>query len=145
MKLVFGGAHQGKRDFAVENLEVKEQDILDVEELCKQIDIKNDRDMFHSLEESMNTTGKSAPCVYGLEAFIRLGVYSGRNVDSWLEKWLDETGPRVIIMRDVSQGLVPSSPEEREFREANGRALIKIADRAEEVYRVFAGIGQRIK
>ena len=147
MIFVFGGAYQGKRDFVKENLGIKEEDILNVPNLCDYIDIKNDQDLYYSLEEIINTSGKTASCVYGLETFIRVALLSGRPVDKWLEDWLSVPAgdKRIIIMNDMSQGLVPMDAEDREYREACGRAMIKLSKAAEEVYRVFCGLGQRIK
>ena len=51
----------------------------------------------------------------------------------------------IVIMNDVSQGLVPMDADDRSFREANGRALIRLAESATNVYRVFCGIPSRIK
>ena len=54
-------------------------------------------------------------------------------------------GNLTVIMDDVSQGLVPIDEKERKFREANGRFMIRFAEEAEAVYRVFCGLGRRIK
>ena len=50
-----------------------------------------------------------------------------------------------IIMDDVSQGLVPMEEKDRKFREASGRYMIRFAEEADQVYRVFCGLGKRIK
>ena len=48
-------------------------------------------------------------------------------------------------MQDMSQGIVPMDKEERAAREMNGRLMIYLAGEADEVVRVFCGIGERIK
>lgn len=42
-------------------------------------------------------------------------------------------------------GVVPVDRAEREYRDEVGKTLCALAARAEQVYRVIAGIGQRIK
>lgn len=51
----------------------------------------------------------------------------------------------VIIMREVGSGVVPMEREEREWREAVGRVSCLFAERAARVYRLLAGIPQRLK
>ena len=57
------------------------------------------------------------------------------------ELWKD----KVLIITDVSQGIVPMDKTTRAFREMNGRLMLYLASEAEEVWRVFCGIGKRIK
>ena len=52
---------------------------------------------------------------------------------------------KVLIMTDVSQGIVPMDPALRVFREMNGRLMLRLAEEASEVHRVFCGIGKRVK
>ena len=56
-------------------------------------------------------------------------------------EWQDQ----ILIITDVSQGIVPTDERTRAFREMNGRLMLYLASEAEEVYRVFCGIGKRIK
>ena len=51
----------------------------------------------------------------------------------------------VVICNEIGCGIVPVVPEEREKREQVGRLLISLAGKAESVYRVYCGIGQKIK
>ena len=54
-------------------------------------------------------------------------------------------GTAVITMDEVGCGVVPMSREERQYRDAAGRAGQELAGRAEQVWRVIAGIAVRIK
>lgn len=131
MILVFGGAYQGKLDFAKRELGVTEI---------------GDR------------------CIYGLQEWIREIIADGRNINESIEKLISDIKDRektvgenptqesgdsqheiVVIMDDISQGLVPMNVEDRAFREANGRVMIKLAEAATEVYRVFCGLGGKVK
>lgn len=119
MIFIFGGAYQGKREFAEKEFNIKEGD----ERL-----------------------------IYGLHEWIRGLVEDDRDTDAALRTLLRDVREKeatgedvVIVMNDVSQGIVPIDPVERAFREANGRAMIKLAAAARSVYRVFCGIGVKIK
>jgi adenosyl cobinamide kinase/adenosyl cobinamide phosphate guanylyltransferase len=52
---------------------------------------------------------------------------------------------KIFIACDVSQGLVPMDATDRAFREMMGRTLLHLSKAADEVHRVFCGIGQRLK
>ena len=51
----------------------------------------------------------------------------------------------MITSDEVGLGIVPLDRKVREWREATGRALCRIAAEADEVYRVSCGIGMKIK
>ena len=50
-----------------------------------------------------------------------------------------------MILTDVSQGIVPMEARLREFREMNGRLMVYLAGEAQQVIRVFCGIGKKVK
>lgn len=52
---------------------------------------------------------------------------------------------KVITSDEVGLGIVPLDRKVREWREATGRALCRIAAEADEVYRISCGIGMKIK
>ena len=146
MILIIGGAYQGKLDFAKEEFNIKEDEVLDVPKLCSMSFEKNDQDLNYAIDGFMDQNSGFAKCIYGLDAYIRHLTERGISSDNWIKKLietLDSSG--VVIISDVSQGLVPMEYEDRVFREANGRAMIMLAEHATEVYRVFCGIGTRIK
>ena len=187
MILVFGGAYQGKRDFALKKLApeiqgapdnqatpengttengttIEEKDILDVPKLCMMALDKNDQDLNYAVDAIVTEHARGAKLIYGLDTYIRMMVERGLDSDKWIADFIKDAGktsgpsdgdnPKgagennllpIVIMNDVSQGLVPMDADERAFREANGRALIKLAEAADRVYRVFLGIENRIK
>lgn len=51
----------------------------------------------------------------------------------------------VMIMSEMGSGIVPTSAKDRILRDEVGRVGCFLAKQAEEVYRVVAGIGVRIK
>jgi adenosylcobinamide kinase/adenosylcobinamide-phosphate guanylyltransferase len=60
---------------------------------------------------------------------------------------LDEllSGKSAVTCNEVGSGVIPATPEQRKAREAAGRICIKIAERAEKVVRMSAGIPTVIK
>ena len=78
--------------------------------------------------------------VYRLHEAMRNGVGKAE-----LDAYLARHPNAVIICDEVGCGIVPMDRAEREWREAVGRLCCYLAGRAEQVYRVFCGIGTRIK
>ena len=56
-----------------------------------------------------------------------------------------KSGSTVIVIEEMGCGIVPLEREARRYRDANGRVACRIAAEADAVYRVIAGIGERIK
>lgn len=52
---------------------------------------------------------------------------------------------QVIICNELGCGIVPIEKELRKKRDLIGKLCIEIASKADEVYRVYAGIGVKIK
>ena len=52
---------------------------------------------------------------------------------------------RIIVTTDISGGIVPMDATLRAWREACGRMNSYLASRADEVWRLFCGIPQRLK
>lgn len=51
----------------------------------------------------------------------------------------------LILYTEVGSGLVPVDETERRYREVSGRLSTMLAEQADEVYRVVAGIPKRLK
>ena len=51
----------------------------------------------------------------------------------------------VFVCRDISAGVVPMDAVDRRWREENGRLAKYLAGEAEQVVRVFCGLGQVMK
>ena len=121
MVFIFGGAYQGKREFA---------------------------------ENTFSIGAEEERLIDNLNEWIRNLVEDGRDSDAGVDALIADIEKRerelngqevIVVMDDVSQGLVPMDAVDRAYREANGRAMIKLAKHASAVYRVFCGIGTRIK
>ena len=124
MKLVTGGAYQGKLGYAKElypdvvwkdGAECGLQDI----ETCEALD------RFH--------------------LFVRRWLEAGRTKEELIDTVLKKNSGILLVCDEVGCGLVPVDAFEREYREAVGRICTAFADRADRVDRVVCGIGMRIK
>ena len=130
MILVFGGAYQGKLEYALDKFDMTAEDVY-----------RCSRDGEMDLSKTV---------IYGLEEFVywctengveAKEVLAGRFTSDELQPYAD----KIFIANDVSQGLVPMDATDRAFREMMGRTLLYLAKEADEVHRVFCGIGQRLK
>ena len=58
----------------------------------------------------------------------------------------EQTGKPLVVVSDlVGCGVIPVDPQEERYREAVGRLQVKLAEQAEEVWRVTCGIPERLK
>lgn len=123
MILIFGGAYQGKLGYAKDNFKIER--VFD----CRG---SGDPDL-------------SADAICGLEGFVSECSSRGIEAADWFRGRRDQWQDKVLIIQDQSQGIVPMDAEQRAAREMNGRLMIYLAGEADEVHRVFCGIGKRIK
>lgn len=126
MILIFGGAYQGKLDYALGTYHLTERDVCycDMESMVINFDKK---------------------IIYGLDKFVLACVKEGISAQECLADNLDKLKDKIIICDDISQGVVPVDAVERAWREMNGRCMIFLGKEAEEVIRVFCGIGTKVK
>ena len=54
-------------------------------------------------------------------------------------------GTMAIISREIGSGVVPMTPEERNWRELHGQVLQALANRADRVFRIFCGLPEVLK
>ena len=125
MVLIFGGSYQGKLEFAKEKFSVTDEDIF----VCTQ--------------ENQIDWSKKVLCDMD-QAFLR-HVREGKESREVIAEHLDELKDKILIVNDISQGIVPMERELRDWREMTGRAMLYLSKEADEVYRVFCGLGSKIK
>ncbi len=127
MILIFGGAYQGKLEYAKEHWNFSDEDVF----FC---------------DESL-TIDLSKKVICGLEKFVYACVLEGAEAKDVLKSCDDENPLRekIWIVDDISQGVVPIDPDRRAWRESVGRTLLWLGKESDEVHRVFCGLGQRLK
>ncbi len=125
MVLIFGGAYQGKLDFAMKKFNIK------------------DTDIFTCTEDSFPDFSKKI--IDRAELFFLKCVKDGIEPRDILCENINMLQDKIVIARDISQGIVPIDSVQRAWREASGRAMMYLAGEAEEVYRVFCGLSEKLK
>lgn len=125
MILIFGGAYQGKLEYALDNFNMTEKDV------------------FHCKEEA--AIDLSFKVISNLENFVMGCVKEGKEAKDLLLEYGEALEDKIIIVTDISQGIVPMDPVQRNWREMVGRTMLYLGGRAEKVIRVFCGLGQEIK
>jgi len=125
MVLIFGGAYQGKLEYAKENYQIQENEIFYCED-SREIDF-------------------SKKVIYGLDRLILNLIKDGADPLEYVNKNLDKINDRIIICTDISGGVVPTDPVMRQWREAVGRCMALLSRSAQRVVRIFCGIGTVIK
>ena len=123
MILIFGGAYQGKLNYAKANFNV--DTIWD----CSAGAVPN----------------FEADFICGIEGYVMECAKSGEDPRKCFEENRDLWQDSVLVVTDTSQGVVPIDRTVREFREMNGRLLLWLAGEADRVIRVFCGIGKDMK
>ncbi|MBR6473696.1 MAG: bifunctional adenosylcobinamide kinase/adenosylcobinamide-phosphate guanylyltransferase [Firmicutes bacterium] len=126
MILLIGGAYQGKVDYAVEKFGISRKDIYNCTR--EKVEVDFDKTIINNVEE----------LVYAC-------LLAGRDPMKYLAARKSRWAKAIMIVNDVSCGLVPMDPDDRAFREAVGRTTTYLAQEAVAVTRVFAGIGKRLK
>ena len=126
MIFIIGGSYQGKLDFAREHCRLSENEI----EICTEATAAPD-------------AGKR--CIARIEEYALNAVRAGREPADWFRAHRDELKDSVLIATDVACGVVPIDPQLRAWREACGRMNSYLAGQADEVWRLFCGLPQRLK
>ncbi|MBR6156397.1 MAG: bifunctional adenosylcobinamide kinase/adenosylcobinamide-phosphate guanylyltransferase [Lachnospiraceae bacterium] len=124
MQLFIGGAFQGKREFMKQLTGAAETEIAEAASVS---DTKEYRALDH----------------YHLR--IRKQLEQGQDPVRELEQLLQEQPEIILLCDEVGMGIVPMDKRDREYREAVGRTMCVAAQKAEKVYRVICGIGEKIK
>ena len=146
MILIFGGAYQGKRDFAKEHFGI--ETVTECAAPGAELAGAEDTGLAegHSGTETVLALPDfSGDAVCGLERFARACTEAGLEARDLMEEQKAGWQDKILIITDVSQGIVPMDKTTRAFREMNGRLMLYLASEADEVWRVFCGIGKRIR
>ena len=124
MILIIGGAYQGKLSYAKEAFCLTPEDIF----TCTGAEIDF-----------------SKRCVNGLEEFCYACI--GQNIDpmEYVHAHREDWRNSILICNDLSSGVVPIDPVQRQWRHTTGRLCQYLSGEAERVSRIFCGLEQRLK
>ena len=131
MRLIVGGAFQGKKEAALAMTGLDEGDVTNGAQ-CTAADLQSAVLLvgFHELVRRA-LRGDESLTMEDVEAFVRDAGTSSRDL--------------TIVANELGCGIVPMETADRVWREKTGRLLCEIAGRADEVYTVTAGILLRIR
>ncbi|MDE6004774.1 MAG: bifunctional adenosylcobinamide kinase/adenosylcobinamide-phosphate guanylyltransferase [Oscillospiraceae bacterium] len=127
MKLIIGGYAQGRLTYTLKKYHLTKQDVCD---------IYNDNNFKNYQEKKI---------IYHAEEFITIWQNTGKNISEEINKLLPNLQDKIIITQEVGCGLIPISPEKRQWREQVGHLNQALAESSETVERVCCGLGMYIK
>lgn len=126
MKLVIGGAFQGKKAYVKQHLKIKEEDMADGKDASYEA-------LFH------------CRCIYHFHEWIKKGIEEEWDFKNLAEELLKRNPEVLIITNELGYGVVPVDAFDRTYRETTGRICTEIAAVCEQVIRVSCGLGMVIK
>ncbi len=100
---------------------------------------------YQGQEELARSENPGALIVTNFHETVREALLCGETPDALAARVLREHPDAVIVADEIGAGIVPLAAEDRLWREAVGRALCLLAQRAQTVTRAVCGIGMRIK
>ncbi len=126
MKLIIGGAFQGKQAYARNIFPMEEEQIIDGADCGR---------------EAIFTAGM----VLHFHEYIRRFLEEEAFLQE-LPEALRKRNPKVVlVINELGCGVVPMDAFDRKYRERAGRVCCALAREAQEVHRVLCGIGTVIK
>lgn len=126
MKMITGGAFQGKGKCAEKLFGIHESDMIDGA-VC-------------IYDEAFN-----AVCIKNYHELLRRLLTENVSLTEFTKQLCIENSSVVIIMNEIGSGIVPLEKSERILREETGRAGCIIAEHSDVVVRVLCGIPMIIK
>lgn len=126
MIFIFGGAYQGKLEYALKRFRLEPSDAV----CCDGEGIPPD------------LTEKKIICHF--EQLVLYCVRNGLDAPDYVRKLEKNLKDRIVIMDDISRGVVPMDPLARRWREANGRVSCFLSSRASETVHVFCGLAETL-
>lgn len=127
MILIFGGAFNGKLEYAINNLNIT-------------------RNEFINGKNSNINDIKNAKGIYNLHLLIKNMVNEGiQDISEKIYNKVISSNVEVIISDEIGMGIIPIEKSDRILREENGKLLCKLNEISEKTIRVIYGIPQIIK
>lgn len=126
MKLIIGGAFQGKKEYAKQQFQISQEKMLDGAEA--------------SYEALFQCT-----CMFHFHEWIKRGLQENWNLEHLGERLALENPQVILITNELGYGVVPVDAFDRKYRETTGRICTDLATRCSQVIRVSCGLGMVIQ
>lgn len=126
MIMITGGAFSGKKDYAKKRFGFSDEEILNGEN--------------RSLEAVF-----SAKCIADYQLIVKRLLEENADVQAFTERLCKENPSTVVIINEISAGVIPLEKSDRIWREETGRSGCLIARNSSEVIRLTCGIPTIIK
>ena len=126
MRLITGGAYQGKLDFAIKNYNINTAEIANGESF-NIADLSNIR------------------CINNYHLLVKKLLENDENPISATSEIISENPDIIIIINEIGSGIIPLERSERIWREQVGKVGCLLAEKADTVERITCGIAVRIK
>ena len=152
MKLIIGGAFQGKKAFAekLRTGQIAAASGAGSDPLTAPVAPE-----IGSVEAADHAAADGAVCefdeifrvpvLYHFHDYIRRCLEEERDFSNLTEELMERNPQIILVTNELGYGVVPIDKFDRRYRESHGRICCKIAAAAEQVWRVYCGIGDRIK
>ena len=126
MKLIIGGAYQGKREYAMKKYDLTDDVIADGGAVSW--DISGD-----------------IRCIDNFHILIKRLTEAGEDTAEFTRRIIKEHPDIIIISTEIGSGIVPIEKADRRWRENTGKSCCLIAAASETVIRVTCGMETIIK
>lgn len=126
MKLVTGGAFQGKKEYAKLRFGLSDAEMTDGA-------LASFKDIFQ------------CRCMYHFHEWVKKGLKENWDFERLVDRLLASNPRIILITNELGCGVVPVDAFDREYRETAGRVCTRIAAKSTQVIRVVCGIGTVIK
>lgn len=136
MRLVIGGAGQGKRAYVMEKYGIREDEILDGAFLKPDKPAEDGEAPEH---------GCRMKCITNFHILVKRLLADGKDPMEIAGKLIDSNPGLIVIMDEIGNGIIPLEKSDRIWREQAGRTSCLLAARAESVERIVCGLCMRIK
>ncbi|MGL5417014.1 MAG: bifunctional adenosylcobinamide kinase/adenosylcobinamide-phosphate guanylyltransferase [Clostridium sp.] len=124
MIVYFGGAYNGKLELVLNKYNL------------------NKNEIFFCNDEHLDFTKK---IISGLDKLILKRALDKKESFNYIVNNIDKLKDKIIIVDQISEGIVPIKKEERFWREETGKIMQKLIKESDEVYRVFFSLEKRLK
>ncbi len=124
MIVIFGGSYNGKISY------------------CREKYKCNSNDFFYCNDENLIFDKK---VICGLHIFIKKCVEKDISAVNYLKDNMNKLKDKIIISDEINSGVVPVEKENRIYREECGQSIQLLCNWADEVYRIFFGLEEKLK